>query len=224
MRWILLLGCFLSAAAPAAENIVDVLLRSQQTRLESLPLAPSDSTSASTLRSTFDELLNFTGVDRPVELRVIEGGAVAETLLGRVVVVNASLAQRPRAEQLFILAHELGHVAQGHQDQMGAVFLKWVPGEVVQRHTDAVGPMLGREASGLAYRHEFAADAFALRTLTAMGYTRSEVVELFVRMGMHPATATHPAGAKRAIALRVTPLEGEDAPTQAAFAAAESPR
>jgi predicted Zn-dependent protease len=64
-----------------------------------------------------------------------------------------------QAEQVFILAHELGHVVQGHQAEMGAVFQKWVPGAVVQDHTDAVAPMLGREASGLAHRQEFSADA-----------------------------------------------------------------
>jgi predicted Zn-dependent protease len=156
-------------------------------------------------------------------LRVIEGDNLAETLLGRVVVANAVLAQRPQAEQLFILAHELGHVVQGHQDQMGQLFLKWVPGAVVQEHTDAVAPMLGREASGLAHRQEFSADAFALRTLCAMGYAREEVVALFVRMGLNQATATHPAGSRRMLALRAVPLDEPDA-TRAAALLSLTPR
>jgi len=131
------------------------------------------------------------------------------------VIANVALARRPQAEQLFILAHELGHVVQGHQDQMGQLYRKWVPGAVVQEHTDAVAPMLGREASGLAHRQEYAADAFALRTLCAMGYSRNEVVELFMRMGLFQATATHPASNKRMSALRMTPLDEPPSETAA---------
>ena len=218
MRWIVLLAFFLCAHASGDEGIVEVLLRSQQSRLDALPLAPPDSDAVRTLQSAFSELLHFNGVDQPVELRVIEGETVAETLRGRVVVANAALAQQPHAAQLFILAHELGHVVQGHQEEMGAVFQKWVPGAVVQEHTDAVAPMLGREASGLAHRQEFSADAYALRTLCAMGYERDDVVAMFLRMGgMHQATATHPAGAKRVMALRVAPLD--EAPAAASVLA-----
>ena len=211
MRWLVFVALLLCAGASRAEGIVDVLLRSQQARLDQMPLAPPSSDAVRQLQAAFVELIDFTGFDVPVELRVIEGETVAETLLGHVVLANAALAERPRAEQLFVLAHELGHVVQGHQAQMGEVFQKWVPGAVVQEHTDAVAPMLGREASGLAHRQEFAADAFALRTLCAMGYERQEIVDLFVRMGVQQATATHPAGARRVMALRVAPLE-EDPP------------
>jgi predicted Zn-dependent protease len=202
MRWTLWLGFFLCAASARAEDIVEVLQRSQQTKLEALHPVPADSISARTLKAAFTQLLRFNGIDQQVELKVIEGAGFAETLLGKVVVVNAVLAERAPLEQLFVLAHELGHVTEGHQAQMGQVFLKWVPAEVVQAHTDAVAPMLGREASGLAHRQEFSADAHALRTLCAMGYPRDEVLATFVRMGMYQATATHPASNKRLAALR----------------------
>jgi Peptidase family M48 len=216
MRCIFLALLTLCAAAARAEDIVEVLQRSQQSRLEALQPVAADSAPARTLHAAFDQLLRFNGIDQPVELKVIEGAGFAETLLGKVVVVNALLAERPQLEQLFVLAHELGHVIEGHQAQMGQVFLKWVPGAVVQEHTDAVAPMLGREASGLAHRQEFSADAYALRTLCAMGYARSEVVELFMRMGMYQATATHPAANRRLAALRAVPLD--DAPETAALA------
>jgi predicted Zn-dependent protease len=206
----------LCIASARAEDIVEVLHRSQQMRLDAMHRAAPESDAVHALQSVFEQLVLVAGIDQPVELRVIEGDTVAETLLGHVVVANVALAQRPQAEQLFILAHELGHVVQGHQDQMGQLFQKWVPGRVVQEHTDAVAPMLGREASGLAHRQEFAADAFALRTLCAMGYSRSEVVELFMRMGLYQASATHPASNKRMAALRVAPLD--DAPQTAALA------
>jgi hypothetical protein len=44
------------------------------------------------------------------------------------------------------------------------------------------------------------------------------VVELFMRMGMYQASATHPASNKRMAALRVAPLD--DAPQTAALAQA----
>jgi predicted Zn-dependent protease len=218
MRCMFLALLTLCVASARAEDIVEVLQRSQQMRLDAMPRAAPGSDAAHALQSVFEQLVQVAGIDQPVELRVVEGDTVAETLLGQVVIANAALARRPQAEQLFILAHELGHVVQGHQDQMGQLFRKWVPGRVVQEHTDAVAPMLGREASGLAHRQEFAADAFALRTLCAMGYSRNEVVELFMRMGMHQATATHPASNKRMLALRVVPLD--DAPETAALAQA----
>jgi predicted Zn-dependent protease len=207
MRWTLWLGFFLCAASARAEDIVEVLQRSQQTRLEALHMAPADSAAAQKLAAAFDQLLRFNGIDQPVELKVVDGAGFAETLLGKVVVVNAVLAERAPLEQLFVLAHELGHVTAGHQAQMGLVFLKWVPAEVVQAHTDAVAPMLGREASGLAHHQEFSADAYALRTLCAMGYPRDEVLGTFLRMGMYQATATHPASNKRLAALRGVPVE-----------------
>jgi predicted Zn-dependent protease len=215
MRWILLVVLTLCGAAARAEDIVEVLQRSQQMRLDAMHPAAPGSDAAHVLQSNFEQLLRFAGIEHPVELRVIEGDNLAETLLGRVVVANAVLADRPQAEQLFVLAHELGHVVQGHQDQMGRLFLKWVPGRVEQEHTDAVAPMLGREASGLAHSQEYSADAFALHTLCAMGYARDEVVALFLRMGLNQATATHPAGARRLMALRMMPLE-EPPATQAA--------
>ena len=219
MRWILLVGFFLCAGSARAEDIVEVLQRSQQSRLEALHAADPDSVTARALQARFEQILRFTGIDKPVELRVIEGATIAETLLGKVVVVNATLAERPEVEQLFILAHELGHVTEGHQAQMGQVFLKWVPGPVLQQHTDAVAPMLGREASGLAHRQEFSADAFALRTLCAMGHSRDEVLATFLRMGMFQATATHPASNKRLAALRVAPAdERADEPAAALLA------
>ena len=222
MHWILLVVLTLCGAAARAEDIVEVLRRSQQMRLDALHPAAPESDAARSLQSNFEQLLRFTGIDQPVELRVIEGENLAETLLGKVVVANSSLAERPQAEQLFVLAHELGHVVQGHQDQMGQLFRKWVPGAVVQEQTDAVAPMLGREASGLAHRQEFSADAFALRTLCAMGYARDEVVALFVHMGLNQATATHPAGTRRVLALRVTPLDDADTTQAAALLPARS--
>ena len=211
MRWFLCIGLALCASAAHCENIVEVLQRSQQMRLDAMRPAAADSPAATALARVFERLLHVAAFDGTVTLQVVEDNNIAETLLGRVVVVQARLAERPEAEQLFVLAHELGHVVQAHQDQMGQLFTRWVPGPVLQEHTDAVAPMLGREASGLAHRQEFAADAFALRTLGAMGLSRDDVVALFMRLGMHPTTATHPSSTKRLVALRNAPLqEAED--------------
>jgi predicted Zn-dependent protease len=208
MRWIVFFGMVVCAAAARGEDIVDVLQRSQQMRLAAMQPA-ADGAAARALQANFERLLKATAFDQPVHLQVVDDDNVAETLLGRVVVVHARLGERPPAEQLFVLAHELGHVAQRHQAQMGQLYLKWVPGPVLQEHTDAVAPLLGRDASGLAHRQEFAADAFALRTLCAMGHTRDEVLAIFMRLGMNPTTATHPGSTRRMAALRAEPLEDQ---------------
>jgi Peptidase family M48 len=211
MRWIFWIGLALCASAARSENIVEVLQRSQQMRLDALHLAAADSPAARHLQANFERLLRATSFDGPVRLQVVDANNIAETLLGHVVVVQARLAERPDAEQLFVLAHELGHVAQDHQAQMGQLYLKWVPGPVLQEHTDAVAPLLGRDASGLAHRQEFSADAFALRTLCAMGHSRDDVLASFMRLGMHPTTATHPGSTRRMAALRAEPLQDESA-------------
>jgi Zn-dependent protease with chaperone function len=137
-----------------------------------------------------------------VELRVIRGNTLAETLHGHVVVANESLADWPEAERQFVLAHELGHIALNHWSQMGLMFQKWVPGTVVQQETDAVASLLGRDASRLAYRQEFEADAFAARVMAAQSSKPYDALAVFMRFGARKDTATHPGTQRRLAALR----------------------
>ena len=197
--WVLLV----SMAAPAwCEDITGVLERSQRVRLESLPLADAQSERAVVVRNSFEKVLRAAGLAEPVELRIIRGETVAETLHGRVVVANESLAELTEGERSFILAHELGHVAMGHWLQMGQLYLRYVPGAVTPDKTDPIAGALGRDASGLSHRHELDADAFSLHTLRALGHSEEDAFSAFKRLGLTRDTPTHPGTRKRMASLR----------------------
>jgi Zn-dependent protease with chaperone function len=208
MRWLLTMLLALTCGAAHcddsvfAPDIIGVLDRSQQLRLDGMNLADSDSPRAQKVRDSFAVLVSTQRTLPPVELRVIRGETVAETLRGHIVVANEALADLPEGERLFVLAHELGHVVLGHWSQVGLLYQKWVPGTVTQQHTDAVAVQLGHDASALAHRQEYEADAFGLRAVRALGRTEQDAVAAFMDLGMRHETATHPATQKRVAALR----------------------
>jgi hypothetical protein len=212
MRWWLFIGVALVAGVARGEDIVEVLERSQQVRLDGLPAAPVASERAQTVRDSFDMLVRTLGLEGSVELRVIRGSTLAETLHGRVVVANEAMGDWPEEDRLFVLAHELGHVALAHWSQMGVMYQKWVPGMVTPQQTDAVAALLGREASELAYQQEYEADAFASRTLEGLGVPRQDVFSVFVHLGPRKDTATHPGTQKRLASLRAAEAKPTAAP------------
>jgi predicted Zn-dependent protease len=194
----------LAALTPVtdAETIGEVLHRSHQMRLQELTDVSHDSAAARQLHVHFERLVALAGLDAPVELRVVRGGTVAETLHGYVIVVHEELASRPEGEQLFVIAHELGHVAQSHWTRIGRLYEKWVPGVVAQAQTDAVAGNLGREAVVLAHQNEFQADAFAYTALRSLGYPQRQIPMFLIGMGVQYDTATHPGSRKRIAQLR----------------------
>jgi hypothetical protein len=207
MRCLLVILFALGAQAAWAEDIVDVLERSQQVRLDALEPAPADSPRAQAVRASFDMLVRALDLRQPagqseVELRVTRGGALAETLRGHVVIANEVIGDWAETDRLFVLAHELGHVRLGHWSQMGLMFQKWVPGMVTPQQTNAVAALLGRDASVLSYQQEFEADAFAAQTLQAMGLSQQDVISVFMHLGVNMDTATHPGTQRRIASLR----------------------
>lgn len=195
----------LVAAVPVySEDILSVLARSHESRLKSLAEHKSRDERAAVLQRDFARLLDRLP-QRPhdVSLLVVDGPVIAETLAGHVVVVHAGLADANEGERLFMLAHELGHVTMGHWAQLGSVYHKHIPGEVNQRDTDAVATTLGREASRLVHGHEYAADAFAWRTIRDMGHGMDNAAAVLHMMPNMGDTPTHPASRKRLAALRM---------------------
>jgi Zn-dependent protease with chaperone function len=200
-RLVILLFAICGAVA-RAEGIGDVLERSQQQRLDGFVLADPQAPATQRVRQGFEALVKATGLKQPVELRVVTGDVVAETIQGRVIVANQSLGDLGEGPRLFVLAHEIGHVALKHWPKMTLLYQAWLPGELVQTQTDAVAALLGRDASALAYRQEFEADGFALQTLCAMGHAPSEIMTVFDDMGSFDDGPTHPGTGKRVAALR----------------------
>jgi Peptidase family M48 len=200
-----LIGLFLVLVATPVwcEDIIDVLRRSQDTRLAAMALADPEGPRAGVVRGSFETLRHALPDGMAgIELRVIQGPVAAETLHGMIVVANESLADLTEGARLFILAHELGHVARGHWVQMAQVFQRWVPGEVTPQQTDAVASALGRDASALSRRQEFEADAFAAHLLHGLGWSQPELLVDFTRLGVHGVARTHPGTRERLASLR----------------------
>ena len=195
-------GSALSDEVGIAPAIVTALARSQQLQLDAMKLADAASPRARTLRDNFDVLVRRLRTPPQVELRIIGGATVAETLHGHIVVANEALADLPEGERLFVLAHELGHMVLDHGSQMGLLYQKWVPGAVTQQHTDAIAGQLGRDASALVHRQEFEADAFGLQAVRALALSEQDALAAFMDLGVRNDTATHPGTRKRVAALR----------------------
>jgi Zn-dependent protease with chaperone function len=195
------------AAGARAEDIADVLQRSQQQQLDALPAADPGSAKAQALQRSFDALVAALPGLPAAELRVVRGPVLAQTLHGRVVVAHESLGALPEAERLFVLAHELGHVMRAHWAQMTRLYQRWVPVDVRPETTGPVAARLGREASMLSHRQEFEADAFALELLRRTGHDPEAALAAFVHLGVSPDTATHPGTRKRVASLRAGLLQ-----------------
>jgi Zn-dependent protease with chaperone function len=200
-RFVAFLLAWLGAVAQA-EGIGEVLDRSQQQRLSGFAAADPQAPGAARVRHSFERLVQATGLRQPVELRVVTGEVVAETIQGRVIVANASLGDLDERARLFVLAHEIGHVQLAHWPKMTLLYQAWLPGELVQARADAVAALLGRDASALAHRQEFEADTFAMRTLQALGHAPGDVVAAVAALGNHGDSPTHPGSSRRLAALR----------------------
>ena len=202
-HWILVtLALLLPGAARAEDDIVAVLARSQQLRLASFDPVEASGARARAVRTRFETRTRALGVVQPVQWRLIRGDTVAEAVQGRIVLANEALADLGEGERLFILAHELGHIELRHWEQTERLYQKWVPGAVTPEQTEPVAALLGRDASGLAHRHEYEADAFALRALHRLGRPWEDALAALIRRGTSGDTATHPGTRKRLASLR----------------------
>jgi Zn-dependent protease with chaperone function len=202
MRWLLLMFLALASSAAWSEGIGEVLERSQKVRMEAHPEVDAAAPSAVKIRASFQTVLRSAGQVPPLELKVVTGAPLAETLQGHVIVVDESLAEAREADRQFVLAHELGHVVLKHWPQMRNLYQAYIPGEVVRSHTDSVAGPLGSDASKLAYKQEFEADLFAMRMLRSMGHPPEEACQALMQQGVQGDTATHPGTMKRVTSLR----------------------
>lgn len=194
---------FATATAFGGETIEQVLERSQRTQLQALEHVDEQDGRVAVIRASYERLLaGERGPQTGTELRVVEGPMVAACMFGRVIVAHVSLAEVPESERLFVLAHELGHVAHGHWAHFTSIYRKHVPGDVTQELTDAAAVRLGPEMSELAHAHELDADAYGLRALHRFGLGIDTVLASSMRYGVRHDSATHPGTRKRLSHLR----------------------
>jgi len=222
-------GLMVAMSSARADDIVDVLERSQRLRLEQRVSAP-ESERTQRVRASFDRLM---GRDRvapdSVELRVMQGGVQAEAMLGRLLVVGDAVGDLPEGERLLLLAHELSHLTLGHWQALCAVYRKHVPGEVRPETTDPVAAALAHDAHELSHRHEYEADAHGFDLARTLGATLDDALSLLMRQPMLGDSPTHPATRRRIaqfrmLQARVDALEAQGGALRTGQVSAPSPR
>lgn len=143
------------------------------------------------LEEDFAEMLHH--VDEPcrtrVELVVVFEGITA-TASRNLLALGRDWARQDKAARLFTMAHELGHVCQGHRSK--------VDDFLIERHLKPVDSAEAFQSRYTAMRHgiEFEADDFATRVVRAMGASPVEGIS-YIRKLYGPATQEHPASAQR---------------------------
>ncbi len=214
-----LLGLLFATGSHAIE-IGEVLERSQQQRLEAGVPATTDSERAQRIRTSFDHLVQLAPTEKPVELRILQGGLQAEAMLGRVLVVGEAVGDLPEGERLMLLAHEYGHLVMGHWGALVGLYRQHIPGEVNPQTTDPVAAVLGVQGQQLSHRHEYEADAFGFNLARRLGIGLDEALSLLMRRPVNFDSPTHPATRRRIAQLRSLQMAA-DAATD--FPAAAAP-
>ncbi|HEU5293840.1 MAG TPA: hypothetical protein VFU71_03530 [Burkholderiaceae bacterium] len=224
-----ILGLMAAVSSARADDIVAVLERSQQMRLEHLVAAAPDSERTQRVRASFDRLLAQSKVaPQSIELRVMQGGVQAEAMLGHLLVVGEAVGDLPEGERLMLLAHELSHLTLGHWQALCALYRKHVPGDVRPDTTDPVAGALGHDGHELSHRHEYEADAHGYALAHQLGATLDDALSLLMRQPMISDTPTHPATRRRIaqfrmLQARADELEVQGGATRAAQASTPRP-
>jgi hypothetical protein len=210
----IILGLMAALSTARADDIVSVLERSQQLRLEQLVVAP-DSERTQRVHATFDRLLTQSKIaPQSIELRVMKGGVQAEAMLGRMLVVGEAVGDLPEGERLLLLGHELSHLTLGHWQALCALYRKYVPGDVRPDTTDPVAVALSRDAHEMSLRHEYEADAHGYALAHQLGATLDDATSLLMRQPMLNDTATHPATRRRLAQFRLLQARADELEAQ----------
>jgi Zn-dependent protease with chaperone function len=203
MKYLILCLWLLSPFAVRSQGIVDVLQRSQQTRLNQRAPADPSSPESARVRASFARLLALAPQEGAVELVLVGGNLYAEALFGRrSVAASEAVGALPEGERLLMLAHELGHLSLGHWGAMSNMYLRLIPGEVRPQTTDPVAAQLAEQGQALSHRHEFEADAYGFTLVYKLGFGVDNAFGLLTRQGVQSDAATHPGTRRRLAQLR----------------------
>lgn len=205
----LLLCALLWCSSAWAEDISQVLQRSQQWRLQQRPAPDLQSTASERVRSSFERLKQLDARGADVQLKIVGGELFAEAQFGqRTLVVSENAGDLPEGERLLMLAHEMGHLLLGHWGALSALYRSHIPGEVRPETTDPVARKLSVEAQALSHRQEFEADSYGYALARKMGFGLDNAFGLLTRQGLQFDTPTHPGTRRRLAQLRVMDAQG----------------
>ncbi len=202
--WWLLFSALVACPAAHAEDITQVLQRSQQWRLQQRPAPDLQSTASARVRTSFERIQQLDPRAADVKLQIVGGELFAEAVFGeRTLVVSENAGELPEGERLLMLAHEVGHLMLGHWGGLSALYRSHIPGEVRPETTDPVAKKLSVEAQALSHRQEFEADGYGFALVRKMGFGLDNAFGLLTRQGLQFDTPTHPGTRRRLAQLRV---------------------
>lgn len=125
------------------------------------------------------------------------GDVAVAAMTVNTIVISPSLATLTRGERLFLLAHEIGHLANNDAQRWSTL-----GDELVESHADTAA--VDAKMSALSRELELGADAFAAQALRKMGLKPEDAAfAYFHRMHLLnlPGTASHPPAQYRVEAI-----------------------
>lgn len=186
-----------------SETIQQMITRGNAEYMASLKAIPPGITPD--IVKTFGRISKLDRSGKLIMLKIADGPHTGITN-GNTVIVHYSVETMTELQRAFIIAHEFGHIVHGHLGQKIAAYEKYIPGDVTDKTLLIADRIVGPELRTLSHKVELEADSYALRTLVKLGWTRDQVVDMFLDMKVNSDTATHPSSAKRIRNLVTTQL------------------
>ena len=194
IRHILAIAVALYPPLVASETIGQFIVRNNLQYVQSLnPISPSITPN---IVHSFQRIAKLDRSGKLIMLKVSNGPSTAITS-GTTVVIHYSLETMTELQRSFIIAHEIGHISLNHLQQKIDLYEKHVPGDITPRTAEIADRIVGPEIRTLSHKVEFEADVYALKTLISLGWTREQVIAMFLDWERFGDTATHPSTARR---------------------------
>lgn len=198
---ILLLALLLLGGVAHANPLVDKLVGEIEASPAGCGRLPAANPNRRQIEALVATVQAKVGVPTGTRFQVLDCDADGFVYRGQTVVLSDRLVRLNDAQRFFIVAHELGHVVLGHHADMG----RFVAG-LIGDEADEAGALARVQANlrTISHEHEYAADAFAVRTMLAAGYDPEQAARLFDSIDDPTGNSTHPSARARAEAIRRT--------------------
>lgn len=143
-----------------------------------------------------------------VPFQVLDCDADGFVYQGQTVVLSTRLSRMNPTQRFFIIAHEMGHLGLAHHGAMRS----FVAGIVDQQRDEAKArAKLVSSLTPISHKHELDADAFAVRTMLAVGLDPEQAALIFDSIGDSRDNHTHPSANRRAKSIRDLARRASDA-------------